>query len=98
PVDTVKIDRAFVAEITSDVRDRALVTAVVELADALGLTVVAEGVEDEAAAAILAGLGIRRAQGWLWSPAVPIDEAAALVASDPWAGRRYAEPAQRRTP
>ncbi|RMH87303.1 MAG: EAL domain-containing protein, partial [Actinomyces sp.] len=33
PVDTVKIDRAFVAEITSDVRDRALVTAVVELAD-----------------------------------------------------------------
>lgn len=98
PVDTVKIDRSFVAEITSDVRDRALVTAVVELADALGLAVVAEGVEDEAAAAILAGLGIRRAQGWLWSPAVPIEEAAALVASDPWAGRRYAEPAQRRTP
>ncbi len=98
PVDTVKIDRSFVVEIVTDPRDRALVEAVLNVAGALGLAVVAEGVEDVQTARVLAEMGVRRAQGWLWSPAVPAEEAIGMLLDPPWTRDRYPEATTRRKP
>jgi EAL domain-containing protein (putative c-di-GMP-specific phosphodiesterase class I) len=64
PVDELKIDRAFVFELDSDSRDTAIVRAIVEVAHSLGLSVVAEGVESEAAGRILTALRCDVAQGY----------------------------------
>jgi EAL domain-containing protein (putative c-di-GMP-specific phosphodiesterase class I) len=74
PVDELKIDRAFVRDITADPTDRAIVASIVRLAHSLGLTATAEGVEDEGALAVLRGEGCDLAQGWLFSR--PLAEAA----------------------
>ncbi len=74
PVDTLKIDRGFVSELGTNARDLAIVQAIVALAHALGLEVVAEGVETVAAAKALLDLGCHRAQGFLLSR--PLDNAA----------------------
>ena len=70
PVDTLKIDRSFVAGVADHRRDREIVRTIAWLASALELSVVAEGVETEPQADILRELGCERAQGWLWSKAV----------------------------
>ena len=74
PIDTLKIDRSFVAGLETNPTDRDIVRAILSLAKAVGLEVVAEGVERESQARILADLGCRRAQGWLWSGALPAGE------------------------
>ena len=74
PVDTLKIDRAFVQDLGDSARDRAIVQAIIALAHALGLEVVAEGVETAAAARALLDLGCDRAQGFLLSR--PVDSSA----------------------
>lgn len=66
PVSTLKIDRGFVRDIDTHDDDLAIVRAVVGLAEALGLTVVAEGVETEAAARTLINERCFRAQGFLF--------------------------------
>jgi predicted signal transduction protein with EAL and GGDEF domain len=66
PIDTVKIDRAFVAKMIDNRYQTALVTSTVQVADALALRVVAEGVETKAQAAALAALGCHAGQGWLF--------------------------------
>jgi diguanylate cyclase (GGDEF)-like protein/PAS domain S-box-containing protein len=68
PVDELKIDRSFVKGMASDGGARAIVRAVIDLADDLGLRVVAEGVEDEATRQVLAALGCDVAQGYYFSP------------------------------
>jgi diguanylate cyclase (GGDEF)-like protein len=73
-IDRVKIDRTFVGELTRDARDAAIVRRVIALARDLGLDVVAEGVETPEQARLLLELGCTRAQGWLWSKALPIAE------------------------
>ncbi len=73
-IDRVKIDRTFIKDFTSDPRDAAIVRRVIGLAHDLGLDVVAEGVETPEQAGLLLELGCPRAQGWLWSKALPIDE------------------------
>jgi len=73
PVDYLKIDHSFVDGVVVDERDRAIVEAVVRLASALGLDVIAEGVETEEQRVELARLGCRLAQGHLWSPALAPD-------------------------
>ncbi len=74
PIDTIKIDRSFVDGIAIDPVDREIVRTIISLANALGLDVVAEGVENLDQVTTLRELGCRRAQGWLWSPAVePVD-------------------------
>ena len=78
PVDTIKIDREFVNAL--DDESTALVEAIVALAGALGLPVVAEGVETIEQADILARLGVPLAQGFLFSRPVPRAEIDALVA------------------
>ena len=69
PVTEVKIDRSFVAGLGSDPGAEAIVRAVVAMAAALGLEVVAEGVETPQQRSVLCDLQIHRAQGWLWGAA-----------------------------
>ena len=64
PVDEIKIDRSFISSLTVDARDRLIVASTVSLGRALGLDVVAEGVEDEQTAAALQTLGCDLAQGF----------------------------------
>jgi diguanylate cyclase (GGDEF)-like protein len=64
PIAELKIDRSFVLDLAKDSSSRALVASTVELGHRLGLTVVAEGVEDEAAAQALREIGCDTAQGY----------------------------------
>jgi diguanylate cyclase (GGDEF)-like protein len=66
-VDRLKIDRAFVTEITGSARGSSIAEMVIELGRNLGLSVVAEGVEDERQAAVLQALGCPMAQGFLFA-------------------------------
>uniref|UniRef100_UPI00261B1E8D putative bifunctional diguanylate cyclase/phosphodiesterase n=1 Tax=Thermomonas sp. TaxID=1971895 RepID=UPI00261B1E8D len=70
-VHRLKIDRSFVDGICNDPNDEALVRAIIEMAHCLGLTVVAEGIEDEATLQRLRDLDCQTGQGYLWSQAVP---------------------------
>ncbi len=69
--DTLKIDRSFVSDMTTDPNDLELVVTSLRLAHGLGLTAVAEGVETEAQLKLLLEHGCRLAQGYLFSP--PVD-------------------------
>jgi diguanylate cyclase (GGDEF)-like protein len=66
-VDRLKIDRAFVTEITGSARGSSIAEMVIQLGRNLGLSIIAEGVEDERQAQILAELGCTLAQGFLFS-------------------------------
>ncbi|MCX7619403.1 MAG: EAL domain-containing protein [Acidimicrobiales bacterium] len=70
PVDVVKIDRSFVDGLGDDPEDTAIVAAIISMAGALGLDVVAEGVETARQLGELRRLGCDRAQGFLFAPAV----------------------------
>ncbi|MCW2586461.1 MAG: hypothetical protein JWN55_1977, partial [Frankiales bacterium] len=80
PVSRLKLDRQFVLDLDDDDRGQDLLRAVGELAAALGMDVVAEGVERPATAARLRAAGFSLGQGFLWSPALSADELAT------WAG------------
>jgi diguanylate cyclase (GGDEF)-like protein len=80
PVDVLKIDHSFVRDLGKDPEDSAIIGAVVSLADALGFTVIAEGVETALQRDCLVGLGCSRAQGYLF--AYPADASAAETALD----------------
>jgi EAL domain-containing protein (putative c-di-GMP-specific phosphodiesterase class I) len=67
PVDIVKLDRAFVAGLGSDSAADAITAAVINLSHALGLSVIAEGVENDEQLTVLRALRCDRAQGYLWS-------------------------------
>jgi diguanylate cyclase (GGDEF)-like protein len=71
PIDEVKIDRSFVADVDQDGARRRFVAGVLAFAGQVGLTVVAEGVEREAERDALTELGCHRAQGFLFSRPVP---------------------------
>jgi EAL domain-containing protein (putative c-di-GMP-specific phosphodiesterase class I) len=68
PVDSLKLDRSFVARLDEDGRDRAVVGSMVSLAHALDLVVVAEGVERQSQLDVLVELGCDSAQGFLLQP------------------------------
>ena len=74
PVDEIKIDRAFVRELGAAANDGVIVRSTVDLGHAMGLKVVAEGVEDEAALRTLRTLGCDLAQGYLLSRPLPARE------------------------
>jgi len=74
PVDIVKIDRSFTADLTTDEATRSIVRAVIDLSQVLDLTVVAEGVETLAELDQLAALGVDQAQGYLFGRPLPKNE------------------------
>lgn len=78
--DGLKIDGSFIRKI-EDPTQRSIVAAVIQLARGLDMHVIAEGVETEAQAAILRELGCQDGQGWLWSRALPPEEARAMLAA-----------------
>ncbi|HTD80189.1 MAG TPA: EAL domain-containing protein, partial [Chloroflexota bacterium] len=80
PVDELKIDRSFVRDMAADPSARAIVRAVIDMADDLGLRVIAEGVEDRATLQVLASLGCDLAQGYHFSPPVGAAELAGWAA------------------
>ncbi|MEK6805586.1 MAG: EAL domain-containing protein [Pseudomonadota bacterium] len=79
PVDTLKIDRAFVKEVVKDPFTQKIVRAVAGLGRDLGMTVLAEGVETEADASMLISLGVEFGQGYLYGKAMPVEQAQAYL-------------------
>jgi EAL domain-containing protein (putative c-di-GMP-specific phosphodiesterase class I) len=71
PIDTVKIDRSFVAEMLTDHTTASIVEAIVSMSRILGLSVVAEGVEDLSQFAFLERIGCDTVQGYYLSAALP---------------------------
>jgi len=81
PVDGVKIDKSFVADMQRDPDDLALTTAIIAMAHALGITVVAEGIEQEVQFDLLAQRGCDLAQGYWLSHPVSATEVVELLES-----------------
>lgn len=71
PVQTLKIDRSFVSDMTADLNSHAIPQLIVDLARNLGVSVIAEGVETEEQRELLLSMGCGQAQGYLFSPPVP---------------------------
>jgi diguanylate cyclase (GGDEF)-like protein/PAS domain S-box-containing protein len=81
PLDVVKIDRAF-ADVCEDPSDAAIVTAILGMAHALGMTVVAEGIETAEQADRLTAMGCEMGQGWHFGrPLAPASELTADLAA-----------------
>jgi EAL domain-containing protein (putative c-di-GMP-specific phosphodiesterase class I) len=76
PVDGVKIDRSFVANVTTSPDDAAIASAIVAMAHSLNLTVIAEGVDTQAQLDFLRDIGCDQVQGFLISPPVSAEELA----------------------
>ncbi|MFD6565017.1 putative bifunctional diguanylate cyclase/phosphodiesterase [Micromonospora profundi] len=74
PLSEVKVDRSFVLGMADDPDDAAIVRSMIELAGALGLRVVAEGVEDERTWRMLHAAGCDAAQGWFYARPMPAEE------------------------
>jgi diguanylate cyclase len=80
PVHEIKIDRSFITDMTVSRSNRMIVKATVQLAQSLGLQIVAEGVENAETHSALRGLGCDYAQGYLYGRALPADAVADLLA------------------
>ena len=82
PINSIKIDRFFVKDITENPQDAAIVHAIVAMAQSLNMTVIAEGIETGKQFKMLRDMGCDVAQGYLFSPAIPAEEFAQLVRDD----------------
>ena len=81
PFDVIKIDRSFVSTLENDRESAAIVRAVTTLADAIGVPVTVEGIEDAATHAAVAGFGCAVGQGWYFGKPMSGDQAAAMLRS-----------------
>jgi EAL domain-containing protein (putative c-di-GMP-specific phosphodiesterase class I) len=79
PLDQLKIDQGFIRNIVTDSNDSAIAKMVIVLAESLGLSVIAEGVELQAQADFLAHMGCHAYQGYLFSKPVPLDAFESLM-------------------
>jgi len=86
PVDTLKIDRSFIIDMTAGAQGLALVATIINLAHSLKLTVVAEGVETEEQSRLLSVLGCDEMQGFLFSKPVPREDFERRFLAPPGAG------------
>lgn len=82
PLDEVKIDRSFVSDITTDSSDAAIVQAIIGITQALGLNVIAEGVETREQMKFLTKHGCHAFQGYLLGKPLPLKEVEALLKQD----------------
>jgi EAL domain-containing protein (putative c-di-GMP-specific phosphodiesterase class I) len=83
PIDTIKIDRSFVRDLPDDSEDQAIAQAIIRMGKALGMTVVAEGVETEEQLAFLRHHGCDQMQGYLFSKPLPAEKMVELLQSPP---------------
>ena len=86
-VDELKIDKSFVMDMAADPGDAVIIRSTIELGHNMGLKVVAEGVETEAALRQLQEMGCDLAQGYLMSRPLPADELTRWMLESPWVGR-----------
>jgi predicted signal transduction protein with EAL and GGDEF domain len=83
PVTTIKIDRSFTRHITEGREDLAICATVIDLARAVGLRTIAEGVETREQVSVLHRLGCDAGQGYLWSSALPLEDLAVRLRCEP---------------
>ena len=83
PIDTIKIDRSFVRDLPDDSEDQAIAQAIISMGKALGMTVVAEGVETAEQEAFLRSNGCDEMQGYLFSEPLAPDQLAGLLRPSP---------------
>jgi len=86
PVHELKMDKGFVRELTTDAMDAAIVASTVALGHALGLRVVAEGIEDRVTWDQLKAMGCDVAQGYYLSRPLTADALGRWLRDSPWAG------------
>ncbi|MEU9626792.1 EAL domain-containing protein [Streptomyces luteogriseus] len=79
PIDVLKIDKSFIDGIPQDPQQVALVEGIVHLADTLGLQVIAEGIEEEPQQELLADIGCRYGQGFLFARPLTLEQGEALL-------------------
>jgi EAL domain-containing protein (putative c-di-GMP-specific phosphodiesterase class I) len=84
PIDQIKVDRSFVMNLATVAGDAVIVSSTIDLAHNLGMTVVAEGVEDEVALDMLVGYGCDSAQGYFFSRPQPAEEMTAWLMESPF--------------
>jgi predicted signal transduction protein with EAL and GGDEF domain len=84
PLDGIKLDRTFIENVADGLTDAQIVKAVVEMARALGLEIVAEGVETSDQLAAVRNLGCHQAQGFYFMPPLPGEEVPGVLAQSPW--------------
>jgi diguanylate cyclase (GGDEF)-like protein len=84
PLDGIKLDRSFIENVADGLTDAQIVKAVVEMARALGLEIVAEGVETADQLAAVRSHGCHQAQGFYFMPPLPAEEVPGVLAQSPW--------------
>jgi len=82
PIDTIKIDKSFVNDVTTDPDDQAITQAIISMAHSLKLDVVAEGVETKEQLDLLRSQNCDIIQGYLFSKPVPVDDISLLLLSE----------------
>lgn len=82
PIETVKLDRALIADIETDDRQRRMAGAILQLIESVGLAAIVEGVETAGQLKCLTDLGYRMAQGFLFAPALEVAELSELLTGD----------------
>lgn len=91
PVRELKIDKSFILKLAETPDDRTIVQSVVELGHRLGYSVTAEGIEDEATLALLAGYGCDHGQGYHIAKPMPADVFNRFLNDARWRGKRLQE-------
>src|SRR3954471_11843349 len=79
PIDTIKIDRSFVRDLPNDSEDQAIAQAIISMGKALGMTVIAEGVETVEEETFLRNHSCDEMQGFLFSKPLPAPQMADLL-------------------
>lgn len=87
PVDELKIDRSFISDLNNDLSDRAIVLAMIKLADTLGISVVAEGIENQEQHNTLLAMGCTTGQGYFYGRPMDVKTATEYLRKAQAAGK-----------
>src|SRR5260370_14019075 len=97
-VENIKIDRSFVRDLPNDSEDKAIAQAIISMGKALGMTIIAEGVETVEQQAFLRNHACDEMQGFLFSKPLPARQLAELLRSMPVLGSPPLQPAADHAP